>query len=78
MSDYIKMISEERDKKKPTNERLKLEIIKNSKEYNENSLLINMRERLKQHIKEQNEGKLEKLKEIMLKFRFVVKKKNIK
>ena len=78
MSDYIKMISEERDKKKPTNERLKLEIIKNSKEYNENSLLVNMRERLKQHIKEQNEGKLEKLKEIMLKFRFVVKKKNIK
>ena len=65
MSDYIKMISEERDKKKPTNERLKLEIIKNSKEYNENSLLVNMRERLKQHIKEQNEGKLEKLKEII-------------
>lgn len=61
-------------KNKPHEERLKAEIIINQID-KEHALKESIKERLKKYILEKNEGKEEKMKQIILKYRHIIKKK---
>jgi hypothetical protein len=74
VNEYRRVIAEIDLKNKPHEERLKAEIILNSVD-KEHALKESMKERLKKHILEKNEGKEERMKQIILKYRHIVKRK---